>query len=108
VANVPFAFQIGQRVMPAGAYSVTELNPAGLLKVTAEASQEAVLVSAFVQKSGTRGQSKLTFHCYGNACFLSEIWFRDEDSGHATRESKRERELMANRETSKVVYLAMR
>ncbi len=107
-ANVPFAFQVGSAVMPAGNYSAIESNTRGVVRMQNHATGKAVLAGAFIPKSGKAGQSKLTFRCYDNHCFLAEIWYADETNGHVLPTSARERELMASNQEPKLTYVAMR
>ena len=107
-ANVPFAFQVGSAVMPAGKYSATESNTRGVVQMQNQATGKSVIAGAFVPKSGKAGQSKLTFRCYDNRCFLAEIWYADETNGHGLPTTARERELVASHQEPKLTYVAMR
>lgn len=107
-ANVPFTFQVGNRVVPAGQYSVVEQNQRGIIQMQNRASGKSVLAAAFIPKSGKGGQSKLSFRCYDKRCFLAEIWYADEPDGHALPMTARERELVASHQEPKLTYVAMR
>jgi hypothetical protein len=108
LGTVPFAFQVGDKIMPAGTYAATEMNANGLMQLTNQSTRESILVAAFIPKSGKYGQSKLTFNCYGGHCFLSEIWYPQESVGHAVKASRHEKEMAANSNQEKQVYVAMR
>jgi hypothetical protein len=108
LGTVPFAFQVGEKTMPAGTYAATEMNPNGLVQLTNQSTRESILVAAFIPKSGKEGQSKLVFNCYGGHCFLSEIWYPQESSGHVVKPSRHEKEMAANFNQEKQVYVAMR
>ena len=107
-ANVPFAFHVGSAVMPAGQYSAIESNTPGVVRMENRATGKSVMAGAFVSKSGKGGQSKLAFRCYDHRCFLAEIWYADEDNGHALPTTARERELVASHQEPKLTYVAMR
>lgn len=108
IAQVPFAFQVGRAVMPAGTYSAIESNTPGVVQMQNRATGKSVVAAAFVPTSGKGGQSKLTFRCYGHRCFLAEIWYADEINGHALPKSAREREMNAYHAEPKLTYVAMR
>jgi hypothetical protein len=108
IGTVPFAFQVGDKTLPAGTYAATETNGMGLIQLTNQSTRESTMVAAFIPKSGKDGQSKLTFNCYSGHCFLSEIWYPEESSGHAVKPSRHEKELASNSNQEKQVYVAMR
>src|SRR5438105_6163936 len=108
LGTIPFAFQVGDKIMPAGQYAATELNANGLVQLTNQSTRESTLVGAFVPRSGKYGQSKMTFNCYSGHCFLSEIWYPQESVGHAVKASRHEKEMAANSTQEKQVYVAMR
>jgi hypothetical protein len=57
----------------------------------------AVVTNTIRRVSGIREDgaepARLVFHCYGQACFLSEIWADDAPTGSALSPSEREKEL---------------
>jgi hypothetical protein len=109
IAKVPFAFHVGAASMPAGTYAAIKVHASGVVRMENRASGKSVMAAAFLPKSGKAGQSKLAFRCYeNNGCFLSEIWYADETSGHALATSPRERELMASHQEPQLTYIAMR
>jgi hypothetical protein len=94
-AKVPFAFQAAETRMPAGEYQIRRASWSG--KAVQQIQRTDSSASTFVLTYGTDLRSndaaaKLIFHCYGNECFLSEIW---TGNGHALKlmESRREKHL---------------
>jgi hypothetical protein len=73
VANIPFAYHVGQQSLPAGKYTVRETNTRSILQLRDNASGHAIFVPVIPEDTG-KNDSKLTFGCYGNQCSLSEIW----------------------------------
>jgi len=76
-AKVPFAFQAGETMMPAGEYQIRRALPSN--KAVQQIQRADSSASTFVLTNVTQNQEKnaapkLIFHCYGNECFLSEIW----------------------------------
>ena len=73
VANIPFAYHVGQQTLPAGKYTVQETSTHGLLQLRGNGSGHTIFVPVIPQDTG-KNDSKLTFGCYGAQCSLSEIW----------------------------------
>lgn len=95
-ASIPFKFQAGGTVMPAGEYSFD--HSAGILVVHEEDGNHAGFLSYTLSRSrlkpATSGQ--LTFHRYGDLYFLEELWEPGSKEGQAVRVSARERELASS------------
>jgi hypothetical protein len=93
--NVPFAFQVGNKTMPAGDYTIDRLSlPAGsILIIRRCAGDDGAMVSTFIvdAKNG-ESQPELVFHKYGDTYFLSEVWTGDA-RGRKLYRSDREKEL---------------
>jgi hypothetical protein len=96
-AKVPFAFQAGSTVMPAGEYQVRRAfmhaTTAQLIRSTDSSIYTYVLTNA-LSSSEKNNNPRLIFHCYNNEdeCFLSEIW-TGNGQGLKIFESRREKEL---------------
>ena len=93
--NVPFAFEVGNKTMPAGSYRVESMPTGGgsleILRTTRSDARLTISTMATTLKSGTPGPA-LVFHRYGNRYFLSQIRTGD---GHAREvfPSQQEKEL---------------
>ncbi|MGC2739678.1 MAG: hypothetical protein WA274_17405 [Candidatus Acidiferrales bacterium] len=96
-AKVPFAFQAGSKMMPAGEYRVqrasTSTNTTQLIRSTDSSASTFVLTNA-VDYSDKNTNPRLIFHCYNSqaGCFLSEVW-NGNGQGMKLIESRREKEL---------------
>jgi hypothetical protein len=73
VANIPFAYHVGQQNLPAGKYTVGETSTHGILQLRDNASGHSILVPVIPEDTG-KSDSKLTFGCYAGQCSLSEVW----------------------------------
>lgn len=69
-ANVPFDFIVGDRVLPAGTYKITEQS-AGVIMIQNRDKHVTVLTLA-EGDDATKG-NKLIFDRYGDRYFLSEV-----------------------------------
>jgi hypothetical protein len=93
--NVPFDFYVRDRVLPAGAYTVSEItSDGGALLIKSDDGRDAIGVLTI--NTETKGQQpnapRLVFHRYGDQYFLAAAW-TEARVGHALMQSKRERSL---------------
>jgi hypothetical protein len=94
-AKVPFAFQAGNTMMPAGEYQIQRALPEvkTLQQIRRTDSSASTFVGTIVVESRDKNaESKLIFHCYSNECFLSEIWV-GSGQGLNLEQSRREKEV---------------
>jgi hypothetical protein len=94
-AKVPFAFQAGNTMMPAGEYQIQRALPE--VKTLQQIRRTDSFASTFVRTNVVESRDKnadpkLIFHCYSNECFLSEIW-AGSGQGLKLEQSRREKEL---------------
>jgi hypothetical protein len=75
VANIPFAYQVGQKTLTAGRYAIQKVNAApGVFRLRDEQLSHSIFLSATPLDTGRNNESKLTFSCYAGQCSLSEVW----------------------------------
>ena len=100
-ANVPFELIVGDKVLPAGKYSVSEtgIGHDALAIQGINANDNAVRLVNTTTRSATK-LSKLVFHRYGNTFFLSEVWTAGEAEGRQMLKSRQERAI--ERELSQI------
>jgi hypothetical protein len=91
-ANVPFSFTVAKKVLPPGAYDVSNNNTALLIR---GASTGAVILGQRAE-TATSASPKLVFHRYGSEYILREVWM-GSGSGHLLPQTPRERELASGR-----------
>jgi hypothetical protein len=94
-AKIPFAFQAGNTMMPAGEYQIQralpEVKTLQLIRRT-DSSASTFVGTNVVESRDKNAESKLIFHCYSNECFLSEIWVVS-GQGLKLVQSRREKEV---------------
>jgi hypothetical protein len=93
-AHVPFAFQIGDKTLPAGDYSVKRLSQNALLVESADGEQSAVAQSPRSVESNVNakpGTEKLVFRQYGDQYFLAQVWMTRSNTGRAINMTDAER-----------------
>ena len=90
-ANVPFAFSVGDKRLPAGAYAVREMDRATLIQ-SADSANSVLGIYYYAGPSKT-DETKLVFNKVGNHYFLAQIWTSARDQGLSVPQSKLEKEL---------------
>lgn len=93
-AHVPFDFQVGEKTLPAGDYSVKRLSQNALLVESTDGEQSAIAPAPrSVEGSATAKPSteKLVFRQYGDQYFLAQVWMTRGSIGRALNMSGTER-----------------
>jgi hypothetical protein len=92
-ADVPFAFVVAGKTLPAGHYIVSHLNDS--LRIHDRDSQGLFVPTHSAQRPVHDNATKMVFHRYGDTYFLSEIWIGGSTLGRATFPTRAEQELAA-------------
>src|SRR5687767_15161044 len=83
-ANIPFAFNVGDKTLPAGVYTLSVVNPSSDRKILQIRSADG-RASAIVQTTQISGSladdAKLVFRRYGDRYFFAQV----ELAGDATK-----------------------
>ncbi|HEV7745889.1 MAG TPA: hypothetical protein VGO56_12900 [Pyrinomonadaceae bacterium] len=102
--TIPFAFTIGDRVMPAGDYAVRCTNPSSdvkVLQLTSANGHESALLRTNSVIGRSEDNAKLVFNRYGEQYFLAQVWLASDADGMQAIRSRTEkrmaRELAANK-----------
>ena len=108
VADVPFAFYMGEKAMPQGSYRVSGIMDGAIITVHSAAASNSL---ATVSVAGTKEYEppRLVFTCYGETCFLNQIWTGYSSHGLAMLHSKREKQMASTgrKATLAVIKLAV-
>ena len=93
-AEIPFAFSVGEKSLPAGVYTVRILNPTSDRKALQIRSENG-RISAMVQTIGVNGavsdDAKLIFHRYGKQYFFAQAQMAGETTSLAATKTRAER-----------------
>jgi hypothetical protein len=73
-ANIPFEFQVGNKVFPEGKYMVGSYGYSEMQTALSTPKGERIFIAGAYPKLDEVRPGRLVFHCYGDACFLAEIW----------------------------------
>jgi hypothetical protein len=98
-AHVPFAFQIGDKTLPAGDYSVKRISQNALLVQSADGEVSVIAqASGSVQNNANEKPSteKLVFRQYGDQYFLAQVWMIRGNTGRELNMSDAERKAADN------------
>jgi hypothetical protein len=83
-ANIPFDFHVGSRKLPAGEYTIVQVNPASANAVLQLRSKDSS-AGALVQMSATIGRAgksaTLIFNRYGDNYFFAQAWIDGDRNG---------------------------
>ena|SRR5215472_5385209 len=105
-AEIPFDFQVGGKVLPAGDYRIQHVD--GMLKMRSQSGNEAAIVltiAALAPKDAK--DAVLLFNRYGDTYFLSKIWTPDSDIARQLPQSRTENELARNGPPKEVATLVL-
>ncbi len=106
VADVPFAFYMGDKALPQGRYQIDELRNGAILTLH---SATAVKSTTSWEIAGNKQEEtpRLVFTCYNGSCFLSQVWPGYSSRGIALPHSKREKELASNGHTATLAVIKL-
>jgi hypothetical protein len=102
-ANIPYAFVIGDRTLPAGKYTIKvsdDMNLNLLVVRSADGRTAAFFQTQDAQANETPRQTELVFNKIGDSYFLSQIWLAGSNQGAELEKSKAEQKLEAGGMTS--------
>lgn len=93
-ASIPFQFSVGDRTLPAGEYTVRQVNPASDRAVL-QLRQKDGGATAMIQMNSVIGKAqesaKLVFNRYGSQYFLAQAWIGGDSDGLQASKSRAER-----------------
>jgi hypothetical protein len=94
IARIPFDFNVGNKSMPAGEYTVRQVNPSSdraVLQLSNHNGEATVMIQMNpVIARGKQETASLTFNRYGNQYFFAQAWMPGND-GLAANKSAAER-----------------
>ena len=98
-ADIPFSFQMGKAVLPAGTYFVHETNTGLITLRESTGKGGAARLTIPTSRSKMSDNGILQFTRYGDSYFLAKVWDASSHEGRALVPSKQEKELEANSRT---------
>ena len=102
--NVPFEFHLGDKVMPAGSYTISALTAQTLLiRSEDKAVQQRVALTFQAERSTSDHEAKLVFRHIGDQYFLVQVWGTGTESGRAILTSRAQEQMARNTSSSVVM-----
>jgi hypothetical protein len=92
--DIPFAFNVGNTLLPAGEYRVKVVNPSSdrsVLQIASLDGRTTMMVRTVDIEGWSTSRAKLTFRQYGDQYFLAQVWMAAESAGFATPHSSAEK-----------------
>ena len=94
VANIPFAFNVGTKNLPAGRYTITVVNPSSdrkALQIRSINGRSTAITLTNNVVGNASENTRLVFHRYGDQYFLAQTQMAGETVSLAALTSKAER-----------------
>jgi hypothetical protein len=107
-ANIPFDFVAGDRLYPAGEYTLKSMNDSGV-PIRIEGTPEATSAIVSTNPCAGRGpatSTKVVFHRMGDHYFLYQVWTEGNTLGRQFLKSREEMQLAQNHEKPETVMVA--
>jgi hypothetical protein len=104
--NIPFAFQVGGKILPAGYYNI-RLTDHFVQFQNLETNKGVGVVAIRTEQKHSAEKNSMEFNVYGKQYFVSNLWFQGSQSGRSVILSKAEQEIARQGPGSPVV-LAMK
>lgn len=92
-AKVPFEFTVGDKVLPAGEYTVKSLKSSSDIMEIRTQGEAAMRLSTAIKTNKGLKSGKLVFHRYGQRYFLAEVWSGPEEAGRRLEKSRAQRSI---------------
>jgi hypothetical protein len=73
VANIPFAYHVGQQTFAAGKYAVAKSSSPGVFTLRETDTGHEIFMPVVQQDTGDKNAWNLTFSCYAGECSLAQI-----------------------------------
>jgi hypothetical protein len=107
-ANIPFDFQIGGQLFPAGSYRISPIGQTSqaFAAVNVATHQADIFVPNRVSGSKPSATTKLVFHAYGDRYFLSQMWIEGSDTGLELQKKPIETRIARRQPANDVMVLA--
>src|SRR5207253_9830883 len=94
IANIPFDFEVGKTTLPAGEYTVNQVNPSSdrpMLRLSSKDGRAVAVVHTIPVIRKAEDGARLIFHCYGSQYFFADAWTGSESTGLQALKSRAER-----------------
>jgi hypothetical protein len=73
VANIPFAYHVGEKTFSPGKYTIAKSSSQGVFALRETDTGRGIFMSVISEDTGGKNAWNLTFNCYAGDCSLSQI-----------------------------------
>ena len=91
ISNVPFEFVVGEKILPAGEYRISNTGGNALTIQTRDTGVLATRLTNDIQPRKDKRNARLIFRRYGQHYFLVEVWSGADSMGWQLLKSRQER-----------------
>ena len=106
--TVPFEFAAGDRILPAGDYTVQASPERGIVVLVGEGQRPLMLLTVRQESSSAPQRGKLVFRRYGASFFLGEVWNQDNATGQRLAPRAQEKELARKKQAEQILVVQVR
>ena len=112
IANIPFEFNVGEKLLPAGKYTITVTNPTSdrkILQIRSANGRSTAMILTTSVLGNAADNAKLVFHRYGDRYFFAQAQMAGDSTSLAAVKSNAERaqkHAIAAARTKSVVVIA--
>jgi len=107
-ATIPFDFRVGERLMPAGSYTLTQSSAALFVRKEGDSRNTVISMTNPTYHSGSLNNGGLEFNRYGDVYFLSKIWGSDSSYGRELVKTSHEREIAKRAKSIETAGIALK
>ena len=93
---IPFTFTVGDKLLPAGDYTVQVNQERGTVVLRHEGQSPLMILTNRKESRSAPQRGNLIFKRYGLSFFLSEVWSQGNDTGQTLIPGAREKETARN------------
>ena len=93
-ANIPFAFNVGDKTLPAGLYTVAVVNPTSdrkVLQIRSADGHASAIVQTMLGRGSLADGAKLMFRRYGDRYFFAQLEMSSDATKLGVARSRAER-----------------
>ncbi|HEX6880087.1 MAG TPA: hypothetical protein VF135_06965 [Terriglobales bacterium] len=91
-ASIPFSFQVGDKILPAGNY-IVKVSDHFIQVRDANGTNGAGIVTLRTDRKSAGDVNVMVFNLYGNQHFLANLWFEGKAEGRRVVMSRAEQEI---------------
>jgi hypothetical protein len=106
--TVGFEFAAGDKLLPAGEYTVQLNSERGTVVLRGEGQKPLMLLTARKESRSAPQRGKLVFQRYGTSFFLNEVWGQDNSVGQTLAPSAREKEMAREKQPQQILVVLAR